>query len=117
MKKIFYTLFLTLLLNVAYSQTFQVVDDAGIEPVEYEKYKLALEKANMDNYRNKTRNQIIEFDNGLKIELFSAKELVIRGYSINVNEFTDERDPKFTFPTFHLTDTGDLLAFYKPTSK
>ena len=53
--------------------TYQFVNAQEIGSVE--KYEEALKKADFDVYRLKNKRRVLEFDNGLKIELFSAAEL------------------------------------------
>lgn len=97
----------------ACSQTFQIKDQSNLSNDEITVYKKAIESANLENYRNKSTNQTIEFDNGLKVELISAKELIIKGYNLNINQYQDTRNPEFVFPKFHLHESGYLIALYQ----
>ena len=104
---------------VSYSQqkTFTIVDQGTVSTTEVTKYESAIQNSDMESYRNKTTRTVLVFDTGLKIELLSAQELYILGVNINPNDYVDSRDPKFTFPTFHLTPGGHLLAFYQSIGK
>lgn len=117
MKKFILTVILALSSLLTYSQTFRVIDDVKLSDEELSKYVTAIEKADMNSYRNRTKRQILTFDNGLKVELYSAKELIIKGINLDINDYQDTRDPKFTFPTFHLAENGYLVALYKKIEK
>ncbi|MBI4932202.1 MAG: hypothetical protein HY841_15695 [Bacteroidetes bacterium] len=96
--------------------TFQITNNgtaADIQP-----YKDAINNANMENYRCKTKRNTILFDNGLKAELISAGEMLALGKNVNINQYSDTRDPLYIQPVFHLNDNGTLSAMYsKPNMK
>lgn len=99
------------------TKTFNITNNGTVTLSDLPKYENAILTANMESFRNKTTRTTLYFDNGLTIELLSAQELYILGVNINPNDYVDSRDPKFTFPTFHLTNEGHLLAFYQSIGK
>jgi hypothetical protein len=58
-------------------KTYQVAKD-GTFP-DLGDYIIALNKATLDNYRLKSTNYIMKFENGLQIEILSADYLVEKG--------------------------------------
>ena len=80
-------------------------------------YVHAIQKANMEAYRYKTKLDTISFDNGVKVVLLSAQELFIKGIHIEVADYTDEQSVGYTKPVFHLTSDGKLVALYKSIGK
>lgn len=98
----------------AFSQeksTFKIIDNGSVKDINL--YEEAVKKADMENYRYKTKRNIIEFDNGLKVELLSAQEMFILNLKVDMNNYSDTRDPKYIQPIFHLTDQGTLVAMYR----
>jgi hypothetical protein len=49
-------------------------------------YDTALSTANMTKFRFANKSTIIEFQSGLKVELFSAKKLVSNGVSVDMSK-------------------------------
>lgn len=109
-------------------KSFDIVDRGQVSSSDISKYVDAISVANMESYRNKTKNDTIVFDTGVKVVLYSAQELYKKGYNINPSEYVDVRDPRYTTPTFHLVDTAGgipqapgqkpyLVALYKRIEK
>ena len=94
--------------------TFKIISNGTATDIK--KYEDALKKADMESYRYKTHRCVIQFDDGVKAELFSAMELISMGMKINGDNYSDNRDPKYIQPTFHLTDAGTLVAMYPAIS-
>lgn len=120
-KTLILSIFLIIISNLSHSQsnvkTFDITDRGSAKSTEINKYENAVLTANMESYRNKTSRTKLQFVNGLTIELLSAQELYILGVNINPSDYTDSRDPRFTFPIFDLSSEGYLLALYKSIGK
>ena len=119
MRKLILLMVFMIISLMSYSQqkTFNVVNQGTVTTTDLPKYESAIQTADMEPYRSKTHRTILTFDNGLKIELLSAQELYILGNNINPSLYVDDRDPKYTYPTFHLTNDGFLIAFYQHIEK
>ncbi len=90
---------------------FKVLSTGSISSTaEISKYQESIKKASFESYRNKTKTQTLEFDNGFKIELPSAQQLFITGCNINPSDYTDN---KIELPIFSVTKEGWILAGYK----
>lgn len=83
-------------------RTFKIISTGTVSEIGIAQYESAIMSASMENYRLKTKSNIIVFDSGVKIELKSAQESYILGASINPAEYSDERDSRYTDPTFHV---------------
>lgn len=119
--KIILTLFTIFFATITFAQndtkTFSVTKQGSVKSSDLIKYESAIKSANMESYRNKTSRTKLEFVNGLTIELLSAQELYILGVNINPSEYTDSRDPQFTFPILDISEEGYLIALYKSIGK
>ena len=80
-------------------------------------YQKTLDSAYLESFRLKTKRDTITFSNGMKVELLSAQELFIKGYNIDPSNYSDNRDPKYTKPTFMITNEGYLIALYNHVEK
>jgi hypothetical protein len=105
LKKITIISFLIFISIISKSQssikTFDIINN-GKSVSEVEIYEKIVSESNMENYRCKTRRDTLLFETGIKIILYSAQELYIRGYSINPSEYIDIRDSKYKSPIFKL---------------
>lgn len=80
-------------------------------------YQKILDSADLESFRLKTKRDTLTFSNGMKVELLSAQELFINGYNIDPSNYSDTRDPKYTKPTFMITNEGYLIALYNRIEK
>ncbi len=94
--------------------TFSITEKGKAEDIS--SYTEALNKADMSNYRLLFQRVKIHFENGITVELFSAKELSEKGMKINLNDFREEFPANFQMPEFTLKD-GYIIALYKPRDK
>lgn len=94
--------------------SFQIINNGNVADIQL--YNVAIHKADMENYRYKTKRNTILFDNGLKAELISAEEMFAQGMKVNTNNYSDTRDPLYIQPVFHLNDNGTLSAMYTKTN-
>jgi hypothetical protein len=98
-------LFLLLLAFSARSQemvnhTYRIVDNGSVQNVQ--PYIDALNTANMKYHRLKNSRYTIIFETGVKVELFSAAELIATGRNINIADYPDSFDASRQEPVFIL---------------
>lgn len=81
-------------------------------------YVTAIVNADLESFRYLNKRCVIEFDNGLKVELYSADELRSMGIPLTASEYKIEDGPNWIQPIFHLNADGTLSAMYtKPNLK
>ena len=73
-------------------------------------YQKSIEAADMESYRLKDKRTTLVFENGFEVEMFSAKELFVKGEAINPNSYKESFAPKYELPIFNILDTGHLTA-------
>lgn len=96
-------------------ESFQIVEIE--DPVKLVFYTHSIAKADMENYRLKEKNVTLEFRNGFKCVLYSAKELFIKGVKIDVNSYQDDFPLKFSLPVFEVNDNGWITAGFSTNTK
>ena len=78
------------------------------------KYKTALSTANMTKFRYENKRNTIEFENGLKVELFSANELISNGYTVDERRLLTSKPINLGMYTFTLSaDNKTILQNFK----
>ena len=94
------------------NKSFNILWGELVTTSEYDKgylYENVIKNANLEPYRLKTKRDTITFDNGFKVELLSAQELFILGEKIDINNYSDTRESRYTKPTFRIViPTGSL---------
>jgi hypothetical protein len=73
-------------------------------------YSKAIMGADMESYRSRDKRVTLKFDNGFELELFSAKEMVVKGIQVNPNSYEETHDKKIEYPVFVINSKGFLLA-------
>ncbi|MCW3070361.1 MAG: hypothetical protein JWO44_251 [Bacteroidetes bacterium] len=69
------------------NQTYRIIDNGTVQNVQ--PYIDALNSANMKYHRLKNTRFIITFSTGVKVELFSAAELIAAGRNINLADYPE----------------------------
>lgn len=116
----FKLILISLLFSITYfakSQTFEIVDKVNYSKEVIDKHIKALSISNIENYRAKTVSKTLQFQNGIKFKLHSAKQLFISGQKIDLNNYSDERPLNYSDPIFLLADDGSILTMYKKIEK
>lgn len=87
--------------------TYRIVDNGSATNVQA--YINALNKSNMKYHRLKNTRHIITFDTGVKVELFSATELIAAGKTIVLADYPESFDPQNAEPIFLLGQNDYIL--------
>ncbi|MBS1647737.1 MAG: hypothetical protein JST67_10390 [Bacteroidetes bacterium] len=117
-KHIFIPLF-ALWASLGMSQTipksFTIANNNHPEKEAY--YIQQIEKANMENYRLKSKDVVLKFENGFTCTMLSAKTLFTNGFQVNPANYPEEFPKDFSLPSMRILDDGTLYALYKPKGK
>jgi len=95
--------------------TYRITDNGSIRDVQ--PYINALNTANMKYHRLKNTRYTIIFDTGVKVELFSATELIAAGKAISLSDYPDSFDSSRQEPVFSLGINNYILEMHKPLTK
>lgn len=74
-----------------------------------EQYVIAFSTADMTKFRFEDKRNVIEFENGLKVELFSANELIQKGYEVDNRKLLTSAPLYAEFYTFDLSADGKTI--------
>lgn len=97
-------------INDSLNQTFKIIQTDSKFSTDF--CEKAISEANWCGFRYENKRNLIQFESGLKIELFSAKEIG----ETNSNCFlTDYRD--FSNDIWRLTDNGTIVHLMPTLSK
>lgn len=80
-------------------------------------YKMAIALADMENYRLREKEVILEFEEGFKCVLPSAKQLIIKGHNVDPNRYQENFPVGFLLPVFSIKSDGQLIAKYEKVFK
>lgn len=110
---------LILFSNEAYTQTdpstFEIPVFTYGDPIE-EKMQKAAEEADLDIYRLRDKQRILNFKNGGAIVLYSAMELKSKGKNIDPLNYPEDTPKGYKEPVYDLTAEGKLVQYYEPVS-
>jgi hypothetical protein len=93
-----------------------IISDKG-SVMDIQPYINALNTSNMQNHRLKNKRNTIVFQSGLKVELFSATELVANGWKINVADYPEEFQTTANTPVFGLGPNNYIMEYHKVATK
>ncbi|WP_146193466.1 hypothetical protein [Flavobacterium sediminis] len=88
MKKKLLLILLFLFSIMTFSQEVEEVTYRFINPTlvkDISQYRKAFSTADMTKFRYKDKSNFIEFLNGLKVEIFSAEQLIRKGVKVNLD--------------------------------
>lgn len=95
--------------------TYRITDNGSVRDVQ--PYILALNKANMQYHRLKNTRTTVTFDTGVKVELFSATELIAAGRPISLADYPDSFDATRQEPVFSLGQNNHIMEMHHPVDK
>jgi hypothetical protein len=89
-------------------KTYKIANEGNFPTLD--QYIIALNKATLDNYRLKSKGYIMNFENGLQIEILSADYLVEKGIIKNADAYPLSFAEERINAAFNLKD-GYILEF------
>ena len=83
-------------------------------------YTQSIEAADFEQFRLQTETVILTFKNGFTLELFSAKDLVVKNISqtIDIKKYSNyPAMPNYKYPLFEILPSGWVMAAVEPNNK
>lgn len=91
-------------------KTFRII--AATSSINTKKYVDAINGADMEPYRFRTKRNTLSFDDGVKVEFFSAEEIKASGGTIDLYNYSDDRTKNYVEPILHIAESGSIVAMY-----
>jgi hypothetical protein len=124
--KIKKTLFITILLMTfalfikasTHPNSFVILGNITAEQKAF--YTKSIEAADMEQFRLQQQTVVLKFKNGFIIELLSAKELVVKGITPNldINQYPKNyTNASYRPPVFEVLSSGQLTAEVQTNTK
>ncbi len=93
--------------NKTLPNSFVIMNNKSPEKTDF--FAKSIEAADMEQYRLRDKRVHLEFENGFEVELYSAKELFVKGATININSYQVSIG-KGQQPVFDILPNGHLTA-------
>lgn len=97
--------------NFSFSQEIEKISYKFLNPeivTNINDYKKAFSTADMSSFRYETKNNIIEFKSGLKVELFSVNELKNKNLKLDLQNFRGVDEGSYDY-YFTLSDNKKFI--------
>ena len=82
-----------------------------------QKYTSALLKANMESFRLRNEDVMLEFSEGFSCVLYSAASLSDKGTVLDVNSYRITFEKGYELPIFSISESGFIIAEYQKAFK
>ncbi len=96
-------------------KTYEITDNGSVK--EIQPYIDALNKSDMRYHRLKNTRNIIVFNTGVKVELFSAEEINANAHPLVLSEYPESFDAKRDIPVFSLGQNNFIMEQHHVNSK
>ena len=103
---------------ISYSQenTYKIIDQGTAQDIAV--YTSAMNAANFDRFRYKTTGRVLNFTEGVQIELLSVEEVLSKGLTVNHSGSTKPKNlQNYQGPTYRVSKTGHIISEYPITGK
>ena len=74
-------------------------------------------QSDFEPFRYRDQRVLLEFTNGLKVELLSARELADQGVHLNLNNYKETDTPGYRPPVFTFNADGTISALFQKTGQ
>lgn len=111
---LFFILVVCFSINKSYSQSktlansFEIIGDYDKSKLAF--YEASILNANMEQYRLREKNVIVNFKEGFECIFYSAKRLSAKGMNIQFENYPIDFVEEFTLPVFSINSNGSLAA-------
>lgn len=96
-------------------KTYIITDNGSVSDIQ--PYIAALNNSNMQYHRLKNKRYTIVFQTGVKVELFSAAEIITNGWKINLNDSPENFDSSRQEPVFGLGADNFIIEYHTSGAK
>jgi hypothetical protein len=91
-------------------QTYTIIDKGSVSDVQ--PYIDAMNNSDMRYHRLKNTRNTVVFDTGVKVELFSATELLASGKSLDLADYPESFSPSRDIPAFSLGPNNIIMEMH-----
>ena len=91
-------------------KTYIITDNGSVKDMQ--PYINALNNSNMMNHRLKNKRYSIIFQTGVKVELFSATEIIANGWKISADNYPEVFDSSRDEPIFALGANNFIIEYH-----
>ena len=96
-------------------KTYLIVDNGSVMNIQ--PYIDAMNNSNMMNHRLKDKHYTITFQTGVKVELFSAKEIIANGWKVQLSDYPEAFDHTRDEPVFALGANNYIIEYHSSKGK
>lgn len=96
-------------------QTYAITSNGSVTDIQ--PYIAAMNNSDMKYHRLKNTRHTIEFNTGVKVELFSASEINTSVHSLNLSDYPEAFDPKRDIPIFSLGPNNFIMEEHHVSGK
>jgi hypothetical protein len=96
-------------------QTYIITDNGSVMNVQ--PYIDAMNNSDMTSHRLLNKRHTVVFETGIKIELFSAKEMAKNGLNVNLSDYQEDFAPTRREPVFVLGANNFIIEYHSKGSK
>lgn len=96
-------------------QTYAIINNGSVTDIQ--PYISAMNNSDMKYHRLKNTRHTIEFNTGVKVELFSASEINTTVRSLNLSDYPESFDPKRDIPVFSLGPNNFIMEEHHSSGK
>ena len=96
-------------------KTYIIIDNGSVMNIQ--PYIDAMNNSNMMNHRLKDKHYTITFQTGVKVELFSAKEIIANGWNVQLSNYPETFDHTRDEPIFALGANNYIIEYHTSKGK
>lgn len=99
----------------ANNKTYKIIDNGSVTNIQ--PYIDAMNNSNFMNHRLRDKHYVVVFQSGVKVELFSAKEIIANGWQVNLSDYPEAFDSKRDEPVFALAANNYIIEYHTAKGK
>lgn len=99
----------------ANKKTYAIIDNGSVSNIQ--PYIDAMNNSNFTNHRLKDKRYVVIFQTGVKVELYSAKEIQANGWKVNPDDYPEAFDSKRDEPIFALGANNYIIEYHSAKGK
>ncbi len=83
------------------------------DPSKLNFYTESISNSNMESYRLKDKRNVVKFENGFNLELYSATELKAKNNSLNINNYVSDIVKTDHDPKLNVHSSGIIVILHE----